>query len=114
MIRARSIIKTILKQLNDIFRCLAGKSGDLEIDTNGDRVTSYQLEIGKGGAFHTFAIFHGPSKAYQFQNTTTIVWPGGSTVAPLGRPPCGFDMEFCPPKPVGKHDQEKPCKYLRK
>lgn len=80
---------------------LLGKSGNLAIDENGDRVTSYQLEIAKKGVLDTFAIFHGPTKSYQFVNSTTVVWPGGGTTAPLGRPPCGFDNEFCPPKPVG-------------
>ncbi|KAK3753336.1 hypothetical protein QZH41_015271 [Actinostola sp. cb2023] len=79
-----------------------GKSGHVQIDDHGDRVTSYQLEIGKNGAFDTFATFFGPTKTYQFKNSTTIIWPGGSTVAPLGRPVCGFDMEYCPPEPIVK------------
>ena len=32
----------------------------------------------------------------QFGSNVTLLWPGGSTVAPLGRPECGFNNEFCP------------------
>lgn len=81
---------------------LTGMTGDLEIDDRGDRVTSYQVEIAIKGKFETFGIFHGPSKSYQFKNDTKAIWPGGSETAPLGRPVCGFDNEYCPPAPPGK------------
>ena len=31
----------------------------------------------------------------------TFLWLGGSKTAPLGRPVCGFDNEFCPDKVEG-------------
>jgi hypothetical protein len=79
---------------------LAGKTGPLGIDNNGDRVNSYQLQIGKGSAFVRFANYFGTSNAYMFLNET-IIWPGGGTTAPLGRPACGFDNELCPPEVKG-------------
>ena len=57
------------------------------------------LQNVKNGAFQ---------KIYNFFGTTlqvlnaTILWPGGGTIAPLGRPVCGFDNEFCPEEVKGK------------
>ena len=43
------------------------------------------------------ANYFGTSGEYQPLNKT-IIWPGGGTKIPLGRPACGFDNEFCKDK----------------
>ena len=40
------------------------------------------------------ANFFGTTGELQLLNQT-IIWPGGTTQIPLGRPACGFDNEFC-------------------
>ena len=30
-----------------------------------------------------------------FYDNVDILWPGGMSVAPLGRPACGWDNEYC-------------------
>ena len=48
-----------------------------------------------GKLFHMASYFRRTEKL-EILNVTTY-WPGGSVVAPLGRPECGFNGEFCPP-----------------
>ena len=83
---------------------LAGISGPVFIDENGDRSLSLQMKnFHNGKLFHMASYFrripHYPATSVaklEILNVTTY-WPGGSVVAPLGRPECGFNGEFCPP-----------------
>ena len=47
----------------------------------------------------------------------TLVWPGGSLKAPLGRPECGFNNELCPApgkkKAFNHHDAKVPCQDIK-
>ena len=75
---------------------LAGISGPVFIDENGDRSLSLQMKnFYNGKLFHMASYFRRTEKL-EILNVTTY-WPGGSVVAPLGRPECGFNGEFCPP-----------------
>ncbi|XP_074628982.1 atrial natriuretic peptide receptor 1-like [Acropora palmata] len=72
-----------------------GASGPVGIDKNGDRVASYKLQSVVGMRKERVANFFGTR--LEMLNKT-FLWLGGSKTAPLGRPVCGFDNEFCPDK----------------
>lgn len=46
------------------------------------------------------ANYFGTTGELQLLNQT-IIWPGGTTTIPIGRPACGFDNEFCEVKAKG-------------
>ena len=72
------------------------------IDANGDRIPSYQIAYGnKDHKFTRFGNYFGAFGQIE-QLNVTVVWHGGITTVPIGRPPCGFDNEFCPEKEKGK------------
>ena len=73
----------------------AGVSGPVGIDDKGDRVASYRIQSFLPGLqTKRVANFFGTTGQLELLNET-IVWPGGTTKIPLGRPVCGFDNEFC-------------------
>ena len=51
-------------------------------------------------ADHTFYFFS--INGLQFLDEV-LHWPGGTTTAPLGRPNCGWDREFCRETNTCKH-----------
>ena len=73
-----------------------GVSGPVGINSKGDRVASYQIKnfLQSGTTDVRIANYFGTSGNLEWLNKT-IVWPGGTTTIPLGRPECGFDNEFC-------------------
>ncbi|XP_022796077.1 atrial natriuretic peptide receptor 1-like [Stylophora pistillata] len=76
-------------------RQFVGVSGPVGIDEKGDRVASYSLQsFLPGMSIVRIANFFGTTGELQLLNKT-VMWPGGTTKVPLGRPPCGFDNEFC-------------------
>jgi len=78
-----------------------GVSGPVGIDEKGDRVASYRLQsFLKGMSSVRVANYFGTTGQLQLLNQT-IIWPGGTTEIPLGRPACGFDNEFCKPVAEG-------------
>ena len=81
---------------------LIGVSGPVGIDEKGDRVASYRLQSFLPGMSSVrVANFFGTTGELQLLNQT-ILWPGGATEIPLGRPACGFDNEFCKEAAKGK------------
>ena len=77
------------------FQLFTGVSGPVGIDAKGDRVASYRLQsFLKGMSSVRVANYFGTTGQLQLLNQT-IIWPGGTTQIPLGRPACGFDNEFC-------------------
>ena len=79
----------------------SGISGPVRIDENGDRVASYGLRLFSAGMKTVnVANYFGTTGELQLLNKT-IIWPGGTTTIPLGRPACGFDNEFCEVKVKG-------------
>ena len=51
------------------------------------------------------ANYFGTTGELQLLNQT-IIWPGGSTIIPIGRPACGFDNEFCEVKAEGMESMQ--------
>lgn len=83
---------------------LIGVSGPVGIDEKGDRVASYRLQSFLPGMSRVrVANFFGTTGELQLLNQT-ILWPGGTTKIPLGRPACGFDNEFCEEATKGKEE----------
>lgn len=74
---------------------LAGVSGPVFIDENGDRALSLQMKNFHNGKMPCVASYFRLTGKLEYMGTA-IVWPGGSVKAPLGRPKCGFDSELCP------------------
>lgn len=73
----------------------SGKSGRVFIDSVGDRSCALQLKNAKGGKYHRVFNYYNTYNILELLNETVIVWPGGTQTAPIGRPKCGFDNEFC-------------------
>ena len=51
------------------------------------------------------ANYFGTTGELQLLNQT-IIWPGGTTTIPIGRPACGFDNEFCEVKAKGMESMQ--------
>ena len=73
---------------------LAGVSGQVFVDENGDRTITLQMRNFHNGEMVRVANYFRHLEELEFTDTTTV-WPGGSVTAPLGRPECGFNGEFC-------------------
>ncbi|XP_058821836.1 atrial natriuretic peptide receptor 1 isoform X2 [Topomyia yanbarensis] len=74
-----------------------GITGNVSIDSNGDRVSDYSLlDLNPNtGMFEIVAnYFH--DGGLQFVSGKEIHWSGGKTKAPPDRPTCGFDGSLCP------------------
>ena len=81
---------------------LIGASGPVGIDEKGDRVASYRLQsFLPGMSLVRIANYFGTTGELQLLNQP-IMWHGGTTKIPLGRPECGFDNEFCKEAAKGK------------
>ena len=78
----------------------------VDIDPVGDRSSALQLKNIKDGKYHRVFNYYNTYNRLELLNETVIVWPGGTETAPIGRPKCGFDNEFCPT------DAEKDRKFL--
>lgn len=72
-----------------------GASGPVGIDDKGDRVASFSIQSFLSGMRgERVGNYLGTTGQLHMLNKT-IIWPGGTTKIPLGRPVCGFDNEFC-------------------
>ena len=75
---------------------LAGASGQVVIDTVGDRSSALQLKNIKNGKYHrVFNYYNSENRLEELMNKTSILWPGNTKTAPIGRPKCGFASELC-------------------
>lgn len=83
-----------------------GVSGPVGIDEKGDRVASYRIQSFLPG-MKTVRVgnYFGTNGELQLLNRT-IIWPGGTTTIPIGRPACGFDNEFCEEKAKGMESMQ--------
>ena len=76
------------------FLC-TGASGPVGISNKGERIASYSIQSYLSGMRgERVGNYFGTTGQLQLLNKT-IIWPGGTTKIPLGRPVCGFDSEFC-------------------
>lgn len=72
-----------------------GKSGDVNIDEYGDRKVALKIQNFVNNTYKRVGNYFPKANKFELSNTTKIVWPGGGTDPPIGRPECGFDGEFC-------------------
>lgn len=74
-----------------------GITGNVSIDSNGDRLSDYSLLDMNPETSHFENVanyFH--STGLTFVTNKTIHWAGGRKTPPLDRPFCGFDNSLCP------------------
>ncbi|KAK2143904.1 hypothetical protein LSH36_801g03048 [Paralvinella palmiformis] len=79
-------------------RTIEGITGNVSIDSNGDRNADYSLldlnpETGK---FEVVANYYGNLGYYEPVPGKKIHWPGGRDTPPPDTPECGFDGTGCP------------------
>ena len=78
-----------------LFYLFTGASGPVGISEKGERVASYSIQSFLSGMRgERVGNYFGTTGELQLLNKT-IIWAGGSTKIPRGRPVCGFDNEFC-------------------
>nr|XP_015199399.1 PREDICTED: atrial natriuretic peptide receptor 1-like [Lepisosteus oculatus] len=79
-------------------RTITGIQGEVTIDDNGDRESSYMMyhvQNKSNGTFQVIANYFGTRKNYEQVPGLSIVWPGGRSTPPLDTPVCGFTEEMC-------------------
>ncbi|KAJ8711871.1 hypothetical protein PYW08_008825 [Mythimna loreyi] len=79
-------------------RTFQGITGEVIIDSNGDRVASYSLldMNPKTSKFQVVATYVAANSSLQFIEDRPIHWAGGRTSPPPDTPECGFDGSLCP------------------
>uniref|UniRef100_A0A2M4B9V1 Guanylate cyclase n=2 Tax=Anopheles marajoara TaxID=58244 RepID=A0A2M4B9V1_9DIPT len=78
-------------------RSFKGITGNVTIDSNGDRISNYSLlDLNPTtGLFEVVANYY-YGGGLQFVEGKTIHWAGDRLTAPPDRPTCGFDGSLCP------------------
>nr|XP_040240604.2 atrial natriuretic peptide receptor 1 isoform X1 [Anopheles coluzzii] len=78
-------------------RSFKGITGNVTIDSNGDRISNYSLlDLNpETGLFEVVANYY-YGGGLQFVEGKAIHWAGDRTKAPPDRPTCGFDGSLCP------------------
>lgn len=73
----------------------AAMSGDLVINSNGDREADYMLTDldPESGSMVSVAIYEGAKRSYRKSSNVEIRWPGPDNSPPADRPRCGFQGE---------------------
>lgn len=79
-------------------RTFKGVAGQVNIDTNGDRIADYSLldMDPETYTFHTVAKYVGATSTLEYVKGTKIYWAGDRTDPPPDTPTCGFDNSLCP------------------
>nr|XP_013189957.1 unnamed protein product [Amyelois transitella] len=79
-------------------RTFQGITGEVIIDSNGDRVASYSLldMNPKTSMFEVVATYVAANSSLQFIPDRPIHWAGGRLTPPPDTPECGFDGALCP------------------
>jgi len=72
-----------------------GYSGNVQLDSKGDRIPILQLRNFIGGEAKTIHTFKGDT---HLNGNIVVQWPGGVLSAPADRPKCGFDGQGCETK----------------
>ncbi|XP_045210469.2 atrial natriuretic peptide receptor 1-like isoform X2 [Mercenaria mercenaria] len=85
--------KLVINQL--LHHSFQGITGKIQIDTNGTRRTNFTLHNIFHDTYVTVAQGNTSIGGLTFVQDTVIYWPGGTAKAPLGRPVCGWDSEYC-------------------
>ncbi|CAH0678051.1 unnamed protein product [Spodoptera exigua] len=79
-------------------RTFQGITGEVDINSNGDRVASYSLlDMNPNTSqFQVVATYVAADSTLQFIKDRPIHWAGGRTTPPPDTPVCGFDGSLCP------------------
>ncbi|XP_034234224.1 LOW QUALITY PROTEIN: atrial natriuretic peptide receptor 1 [Thrips palmi] len=79
-------------------RTFNGISGDVKMDSNGDRIADYSLldMDPETGEFKIVANYIGGKHKLEYVEDRQIHWSGGRTTPPADTPLCGFDGSLCP------------------
>lgn len=80
-------------------RSFKGITGNVTIDSNGDRISDYSLYDmnPESGYFELVANYY-HDLGLQYVDSRAIHWAGGRDTPPLDKPICGFDNSLCPDK----------------
>ncbi|XP_060600453.1 atrial natriuretic peptide receptor 1-like isoform X2 [Ruditapes philippinarum] len=85
--------KLVISQL--LHHSFQGITGKIQIDSNGTRRTNFTLHNIFYDTYTTVAEGNTSLGGLEFLQDAIIHWPGGATTAPLGRPACGWNSEYC-------------------
>lgn len=79
-------------------RSFRGITGNVSIDSNGDRLSDYSLlDMNPNTShFEIVAVYYHNNEKLKFVEDKKIHWTGGRTEAPADKPECGFDNSLCP------------------
>ncbi|XP_076324600.1 atrial natriuretic peptide receptor 1-like isoform X2 [Tachypleus tridentatus] len=86
-------------------RTFLGISGNVTIDSNGDRYVNYALmDLNpETGTFEVVANYFQESKQLVEVEGKKIHWSGGRQVPPLDTPVCGYDRSKCPENEIPQY-----------
>lgn len=80
-------------------RTFRGITGNVSIDSNGDRRSDYSLLDMNPSNSHFEIVanyLHNGNNDPKYEEVKAIHWAGGRSEAPADRPECGFDGSLCP------------------
>ncbi|XP_064535728.1 atrial natriuretic peptide receptor 1 isoform X1 [Drosophila montana] len=77
-------------------RSFTGITGNVTIDSNGDRISAYSLLDMNPSTGRFEIVAHFLHNRLEFASEKEIHWAGGREQAPPDRPICGYDGSLCP------------------
>ncbi|XP_037036994.1 atrial natriuretic peptide receptor 1-like isoform X1 [Bradysia coprophila] len=78
-------------------RNFKGITGNVTIDSNGDRISDYSLlDMNPETGYFEIVANYFNKTGLQYVEGKSIHWAGGRTEPPPDRPTCGFDNSLCP------------------
>ncbi|XP_017873934.1 PREDICTED: atrial natriuretic peptide receptor 1 isoform X2 [Drosophila arizonae] len=77
-------------------RSFTGITGNVTIDSNGDRISAYSLLDMNPNTGRFEIVAHFLHNRLEFESEKEIHWAGGRDQAPPDRPICGYDGSLCP------------------
>lgn len=77
-------------------RSFTGITGNVTIDSNGDRISAYSLLDMNPTTGRFEIVAHFLHNRLEFESEKEIHWAGGRDQAPPDRPICGYDGSLCP------------------
>ncbi|EDV94937.1 GH13987 [Drosophila grimshawi] len=77
-------------------RSFTGITGNVTIDSNGDRISAYSLLDMNPNTGRFEIVAHFLHNRLEFESEKEIHWAGGREIAPPDRPICGYDGSLCP------------------
>ena len=89
------------------FLCIPGLSGDVAINSHGNRVPVFVFSNRQNGSVVPIAEIDETNPGdpnVTIYNVTTI-WPSGTTVIPRDAPECGFRGDECVSPPEGMYNR---------